>query len=115
MMSKLRDLSLRTKLGAGGILAVLIALTAVSWYKVSPRPTGLPTAAELREPFTPPKSGPGSGNQKKPGPALVQQPGGLLSEEQGKALEAGKTVTINAPGGGAFVISPPKSSDSKKK
>lgn len=99
MISKLRDLSMRTKIGAGVALAVIV-LTAVIWYNVSHQSTpGLPTAAELREPFTPAKPG-----EAPAEPAVFQ--GRVFTDKQIEELKAGKKVTVNLPGGGVAVAVP---------
>jgi hypothetical protein len=102
MIQRWRNLPLRAKVATGMVLAAVV-LTAVAWPRATDRPGRLPTAQELKQPFANP------GAAGAPGPTGSLS---LLSEEQGKALQEGKTVTMSMPGGGSIVIGPAKKAPS---
>jgi hypothetical protein len=85
---------------AGATLAALLLLIGVIWQQANPRPGQLPTFEELSAPSA------------KPGASGPQN----LSDEQRKALQEGRPVRIDVPGGGGglFILNPSKTPDPTK-
>jgi hypothetical protein len=89
----------RIRLLAAGVVFSLLLITALGFWQYEEPSGRLPTAEELKQPIMVPTSD-GTGT------AEVQPT--MFSEEQMRAVEEGKTVTIKGPGGGYIQIGPPK-------
>jgi hypothetical protein len=88
----------RIRLLAAGVVLALSLITAIALSQSKERPGRLPTAEEINQPIMVPGSD-GTGT------AEVQPT--MFSEEQMRAVEEGKTVTIKTAGG-YIQIGPPK-------